>query len=51
MRRTAVLLLGLGDDVGWHPADRYAYRALASPAAVERYVLRHAGAGRPYGRP
>ncbi|WP_030251921.1 hypothetical protein [Streptomyces sp. NRRL S-455] len=43
--------LGLGDDVGWDPADVYDYRALTSPAAVERYVLRHAGAGRPHGRP
>ncbi|GAA2898537.1 MULTISPECIES: pectate lyase family protein [Streptomyces] len=43
--------LGLGSDVGWDPADVYDYRALTSPAAVERYVLRHAGAGRPYGRP
>ncbi|MFF7312547.1 polysaccharide lyase family 1 protein [Streptomyces sp. NPDC008137] len=43
--------LGLGSDVGWDPADVYDYRALTSPAAVERYVLRHAGAGRPHGRP
>ncbi|WP_308311360.1 hypothetical protein [Streptomyces sp. D2-8] len=43
--------LGLGNDVGWDPADMYDYRALTSPAAVERYVLRHAGAGRPHGRP
>ncbi|MFJ4559624.1 hypothetical protein ACIP4Q_26535 [Streptomyces massasporeus] len=43
--------LGLGNDIGWDPADVYAYRALTSPAAVERYVLRHAGAGRPRGRP
>ncbi|MYS89302.1 MULTISPECIES: pectate lyase family protein [Streptomyces] len=43
--------LGLTDDVGWDPADVYDYRALPSPSAVERYVLRHAGAGRPYGRP
>ncbi|MGX1563763.1 hypothetical protein [Streptomyces sp. NPDC055506] len=43
--------LGLGSDAGWDPADVYDYRAHASPAAVERYVLRHAGAGRPYGRP
>ncbi|MFF5962221.1 hypothetical protein ACFY64_00480 [Streptomyces collinus] len=34
-----------------NPADVYGYRALTSPAAVEPYVLRHAGAGRPYGRP
>ncbi|MFJ4540520.1 polysaccharide lyase family 1 protein [Streptomyces tibetensis] len=43
--------LGLGNDVGWDPADVYGHRALTSPAAVERYVLRHAGAGRPHGRP
>ncbi|MGI5424976.1 pectate lyase family protein [Streptomyces sp. CA-179760] len=43
--------LGLGSDIGWDPADVYDYRALTSPAAVERYVLRHAGAGRPHGRP
>jgi pectate lyase len=43
--------LGLDSDVGWDPADAYDYRALTSPSAVERYVLRHAGAGRPYGRP
>ncbi|WP_405738104.1 pectate lyase [Streptomyces sp. NBC_00028] len=41
--------LGLTDDVGWDPADAYAYRALKSAAAVERYVLTHAGAGRPHG--
>ncbi|MDT7841330.1 pectate lyase family protein [Streptomyces justiciae] len=41
--------LGLTDDVGWDPADVYEYRALKSPAAVERYVLTHAGAGRPHG--
>ncbi|WP_262505348.1 hypothetical protein [Streptomyces sp. TRM68367] len=39
--------LGLTDAVGWHPADVYGYRAFTSPSAVERYVLRHAGAGRP----
>ncbi|MEU7720851.1 pectate lyase family protein [Streptomyces tibetensis] len=43
--------LGLGNDVGWDPADTYDHRALTSPAAVERYVTRHAGAGRPHGRP
>ncbi|MFF5653140.1 hypothetical protein ACFY8N_32665 [Streptomyces collinus] len=43
--------LGLGSDVGWDPADVYHHRALTSPAAIERYVLRHAGAGRPHGRP
>ncbi|MFF8936393.1 hypothetical protein ACF08O_16985 [Streptomyces paradoxus] len=43
--------LGLGSDVGWDPADVYDHRVLTSPAAVERYVLRHAGAGRPHGRP
>lgn len=40
--------LGLTSEVGWDPADVYAYRAFTSPSAVERYVLRHAGAGRPY---
>ncbi|MGN9762743.1 pectate lyase family protein [Streptomyces sp. SD31] len=40
--------LGLTDDVGWHPADVYAYRPLMSRAAVEHYVLTHAGAGRPH---
>jgi pectate lyase len=40
--------LGLTGAVGWDPADVYDYRALTSPSAVERYVLRHAGAGRPY---
>ncbi|CAL9617586.1 Pectate lyase [Streptomyces sp. enrichment culture] len=40
--------LGLSDEVGWHPADAYPYRALTSPAAVEHHVLRHAGAGRPH---
>ncbi|MGW6645325.1 pectate lyase family protein [Streptomyces iakyrus] len=43
--------LGLGSDVGWDPDDVYDHRALTSPAAVERHVLRHAGAGRPHGRP
>lgn len=43
--------LGLSDDVGWDPADVYDYRPLRSAAAVERHVLTHAGAGRPYGRP
>ncbi|MFJ7295077.1 pectate lyase family protein [Streptomyces collinus] len=43
--------LGLGGDVGWDPADVYHHRALTSPAVIERYVLRHAGAGRPHGRP
>ncbi|CAL9321589.1 pectate lyase family protein [Streptomyces sp. SudanB52_2052] len=43
--------LGLDSDVGWDPADVYDHRALTSPSAVERYVLRHAGAGRPDGRP
>lgn len=38
--------LGLTDDVGWHPADVYEYRPLTSRAAVEHYVLTHAGAGR-----
>jgi pectate lyase len=42
--------LGLTTDVGWHPADVYDYRPLTSASAVERYVLRHAGTGRPYGR-
>ncbi|NUS30932.1 MAG: pectate lyase [Streptomyces sp.] len=41
--------LGLTDDVGWNPADAYAYQVLKSAAAVERYVLTHAGAGRPHG--
>ncbi|MEU0383997.1 pectate lyase family protein [Streptomyces chartreusis] len=43
--------LGLTDDVGWDPADVYDYRALTSPSAVERHVLRHAGTGRSYGHP
>jgi pectate lyase len=43
--------LGLGTDVGWDPADVYGYRALTSPSAIERYVLRHAGTGRSYGHP
>ncbi|MER7401486.1 pectate lyase [Streptomyces sp. NPDC000070] len=43
--------LGLGTDVGWDPADVYGFRALTSPSAVERYVLRHAGTGRSYGHP
>ncbi|MFH8898741.1 polysaccharide lyase family 1 protein [Streptomyces coeruleorubidus] len=43
--------LGLGTDVGWDPADVYDYRALTSPSAIERYVLRHAGTGRSYGHP
>ncbi|MFE9030069.1 hypothetical protein ACFYOA_28060 [Streptomyces iakyrus] len=43
--------LGLGSEVGWDPDDVYDHRALTSPAASERYVLRHAGAGRPHGRP
>ena len=38
--------LGLGDEVGWDPAEVYDYRVLTSPSAVERHVLRHAGAGR-----
>lgn len=38
--------LGLGDEVGWDPAAVYDYRVLRSPSAVERHVLRHAGAGR-----
>jgi pectate lyase len=38
--------LGLTDDVGWDPADVYAYWPLTSPSAVERYVVHHAGAGR-----
>ncbi|MEU4654368.1 pectate lyase [Streptomyces sp. NPDC023723] len=42
--------LGLGDDVGWDPADVYDYRALTSAKAVERYVLRHAGPGRSHDR-
>ncbi|MBC9712768.1 pectate lyase [Streptomyces sp. TRM66268-LWL] len=41
--------LGLTDAVGWDPADVYAYRPLKSRAAVEHYVLHHAGAGRPHG--
>ncbi|KUL26784.1 pectate lyase [Streptomyces regalis] len=40
--------LGLTDDVGWHPAEVYAYRPLMSRAGVEHYVLTHAGAGRPH---
>jgi pectate lyase len=40
--------LGLTSEVGWDPADVYDYRTLRSPSAVEQYVLRHAGAGRPY---
>ncbi|GCB50435.1 polysaccharide lyase family 1 protein [Streptomyces sp. NL15-2K] len=40
--------LGLTDEVGWDPADVYHYRPLTSRSAVERYVLRHAGAGKPY---
>jgi pectate lyase len=43
--------LGLGNDVGWDPAEVYDYRALTSPSAVERYVLRHAGTGRSHGHP
>ncbi|MGA5137683.1 pectate lyase family protein [Streptomyces azureus] len=43
--------LGLETDVGWDPAEVYDYRALTSPSAVERYVLRHAGTGRSYGHP
>ncbi|MFI1726980.1 hypothetical protein [Streptomyces sp. NPDC020489] len=43
--------LGLGDDVGWDPADLHEHRPFRSTAAVERHVLTHAGAGRPYGRP
>ncbi|MEU3935294.1 hypothetical protein AB0E85_25175 [Streptomyces sp. NPDC029044] len=43
--------LGLGGDVGWNPARRSDHRVLTSPTAVERYVLRHAGAGRPHERP
>lgn len=43
--------LGLTDDVGWDPAEAYDYRPLRSAAAVEAYVLRHAGTGRPYARP
>ncbi|MCF1599060.1 pectate lyase family protein [Streptomyces muensis] len=43
--------LGLTDDVGWDPADVYDHRPLRSAAAVEAYVLRHAGTGRPYARP
>ncbi|MDN0195033.1 pectate lyase [Streptomyces sp. S.PNR 29] len=40
--------LGLTGDVGWHPADVCTYRTPTSSSAVERYVLRHAGAGRPH---
>ncbi|WP_030612720.1 pectate lyase family protein [Streptomyces fulvoviolaceus] len=40
---------GLIDDVGWDPAEAYAYRALTSRSAVEHHVLTHAGPGRPYG--
>jgi pectate lyase len=43
--------LGLTSEVGWDPAEVYPYRALTSPAAVERHVLHHAGTGRPYGQP
>ncbi|GGZ33769.1 pectate lyase family protein [Streptomyces poonensis] len=43
--------LGLTGDVGWDPADVYDYRVLRSAKAVERYVLRHAGTGRPYAHP
>ncbi|MET9834224.1 pectate lyase [Streptomyces sp. NPDC006385] len=43
--------LGLTTDVGWNPAEVYDYRALTSPAAVERYVLHHAGPGRAHGHP
>ncbi|CAL9611006.1 Pectate lyase [Streptomyces sp. enrichment culture] len=43
--------LGLADDVGWDPADVYDHRVLTSARAVERYVLRHAGTGRPHDRP
>ncbi len=43
--------LGLTGDVGWRPADVYDYRVLRSAQAVERYVLRHAGTGRPYAHP
>lgn len=45
MRRAAALLFGL--CLLWPAAKA----ALTSPAAVERYVTRHAGAGRPHGRP
>ncbi|MCD9879055.1 pectate lyase family protein [Streptomyces guryensis] len=40
--------IGLTDDVGWAPVDVYSYRPLTTASAVQRYVLRHAGAGRPY---
>ncbi|MFJ4815148.1 hypothetical protein [Streptomyces sp. NPDC088801] len=43
--------LGLGNDVGWDLADVYDPRVLTSAAAIERCVLRHAGSGRPHGRP
>ncbi|MET9382360.1 pectate lyase [Streptomyces sp. NPDC002928] len=39
--------LGLTAEVGWDPADAYAYRPLTSASAVEHYVLRHAGAADP----
>ncbi|WP_030679154.1 pectate lyase family protein [Streptomyces cellulosae] len=41
--------LGLSTEVGWDPADAYAYRPLTSRSAVEHYVLTHAGTGRQYG--
>ncbi|ELS52294.1 putative Pectate lyase/Amb allergen [Streptomyces viridochromogenes Tue57] len=40
--------LGLTDEVGWAPDAVYDYRPFTSAAAVERYVLHHAGAGRPH---
>ncbi|GHH03727.1 pectate lyase family protein [Streptomyces lanatus] len=43
--------LGLTPDAGWDPADVYGYRPLRSAAAVEAYVLRHAGTGRAHGHP
>ncbi len=44
---------GPGGDINGHDSDDdvYDHRALTSPSAVERYVVRHAGAGRPHGRP
>ncbi|SDN94586.1 pectate lyase [Streptomyces sp. cf386] len=43
--------LGLSGDVGWDPAEVYDYRTFMSVSAIEEYVVRHAGTGRPYERP
>lgn len=45
----ATVAAGLGPtgDVGWDPADAYAYRQFTTRPAVVQHVLRHAGAGRP----